>query len=269
MPTDIEYLSRPNGRIAYDVTGSGPLVVCVPGMGELRSSFRALVPALVGRAYRVATMDLRGHGESDTGFDSFDDTAAASDVIALIEHLGADSATVAGSSMGAAAGALAAADRPDLITDLVFMGPFLRSASDNPVMKAAMRLLLARPWGRAGWRHYYASLWGANPPADLAEHKAAIARSLARPAFWRSFVITATRGHEEVPGRLGEITCRGLVIMGGRDRDFSDPAAEARWCADQIGGEVLMIDDAGHYPYAEQTEKVSTAIADYLGARHA
>lgn len=86
MPTDIEYLSRPNGRIAYDVTGSGPLVVCVPGMGELRSSFRALVPALVGRAYRVATVDLRGHGESDTGFDSFDDTAAASDVIALIEH---------------------------------------------------------------------------------------------------------------------------------------------------------------------------------------
>jgi pimeloyl-ACP methyl ester carboxylesterase len=269
MTTDAEYLDRPNGRIAYDVTGSGPLMVCVPGMGELRSSFRAFVPALVGRGYRVATMDLRGHGDSDTGFDSYDDQAAASDTIALVEHLGAATATIVGSSMGAAAGALAAADRPDVVSDLILMGPFLRSASDNPLLKIAMRLLLARPWGRAGWRHYYASLWGANPPADLAEHKAAIARSLARPAYWRSFVVTATSGHEEVPGRLGDVHSHGLVVMGGRDRDFSDPATEARWCADQIGGEVLMIDDAGHYPYAEQPELVAAAVADYLGAGEA
>ncbi|HYM84544.1 MAG TPA: alpha/beta hydrolase, partial [Candidatus Dormibacteraeota bacterium] len=31
------YHGRPGGRIAYDVAGEGPLVVCVPGMGDLRS----------------------------------------------------------------------------------------------------------------------------------------------------------------------------------------------------------------------------------------
>ena len=99
------------GRIAYDVTGSGPLVVAVPGMGDLRSSYRHLAPALVAAGFRVATMDLRGHGDSDTTFAAYDDPAAASDVIALIEHLGGP-ALVIGNSMGAAAAVIAAAENP-------------------------------------------------------------------------------------------------------------------------------------------------------------
>src|SRR6478735_9423416 len=56
------------GRIAYDVTGEGPLVACLPGMGELRSSYRHNVAALTDAGFRVATMDLRGHGDSDATF---------------------------------------------------------------------------------------------------------------------------------------------------------------------------------------------------------
>ena len=40
------YLSRPEGRIGYDVAGDGPLVVLVPGMGDLRAAYRFLAPAL-------------------------------------------------------------------------------------------------------------------------------------------------------------------------------------------------------------------------------
>lgn len=46
-----QYVSTPEGRIAYDVQGDGPLVVLVPGMGELRTSYRFLVPALVDAGY--------------------------------------------------------------------------------------------------------------------------------------------------------------------------------------------------------------------------
>ena len=35
------YLSRPGGRIGYDVAGDGPLVVLVPRMGDLRASLEA------------------------------------------------------------------------------------------------------------------------------------------------------------------------------------------------------------------------------------
>jgi pimeloyl-ACP methyl ester carboxylesterase len=66
-----EFLDVPGGQIAYDVTGQGPLVVCVPDMGDLRATFRHLIPQLTEAGYRVATMDLRGHVQSSTGWPSY------------------------------------------------------------------------------------------------------------------------------------------------------------------------------------------------------
>src|ERR1700689_1414183 len=103
------YLDRPQGRVAYDVAGNGPLVVLVPGMGDLRGAYRFLAPALRDAGYRVACTDLRGHGDSDAHFDAYGDEPTASDVIALIEQLGDGPAVVVGNSMGAASAALAAA----------------------------------------------------------------------------------------------------------------------------------------------------------------
>jgi hypothetical protein len=40
------YLARPEGRIGYDVSGDGPLVVLVPSMGGLHAAYRFLAPAL-------------------------------------------------------------------------------------------------------------------------------------------------------------------------------------------------------------------------------
>jgi pimeloyl-ACP methyl ester carboxylesterase len=68
--------------------GSEPLVVLVPGMGELRSTYRFLAPALVGAGHRVAATDLRGHGDSDTTFTSYGEVETTTDVSALIEELG-------------------------------------------------------------------------------------------------------------------------------------------------------------------------------------
>src|ERR1700690_2806475 len=106
------YLSRPEGRIAYDVTGEGSLVVLVPGMGDLRATYRFLAPVLRAAGYRVACTDLRGHGDSDPTFSSYGDAETAADVLALIDELGG-TAVVVGNSMAAGAAVLAAAERPD------------------------------------------------------------------------------------------------------------------------------------------------------------
>jgi alpha-beta hydrolase superfamily lysophospholipase len=58
-----QFIARPEGRIAYEVAGEGPLVVLLPGMGDLRAGYRFLAPALEEAGYRVATTDLRGQGE--------------------------------------------------------------------------------------------------------------------------------------------------------------------------------------------------------------
>jgi alpha-beta hydrolase superfamily lysophospholipase len=62
MPT--HFLTLPDGRIAFDDQGQGPLILCVPAGGDLRSQYRFLTPQLVAAGYRVVTMDLRGQGES-------------------------------------------------------------------------------------------------------------------------------------------------------------------------------------------------------------
>jgi len=72
-----QFLQRNEGRIAYELAGEGPLVVCVPGMGELRSTYRYTVPALAATGLGSPRWTLRGHGDSDASFSSYDDSAAA------------------------------------------------------------------------------------------------------------------------------------------------------------------------------------------------
>jgi pimeloyl-ACP methyl ester carboxylesterase len=258
-----EYLNRPEGRIAYDVIGAGPLVVCAPGMGDLRSVYRFLAPALAEAGYRVATMDLRGHGESDATFSVYDDVAAGSDLIALVGHLGGP-AVLVGNSMSAGAAVWAAAEAPELVSGLVLIGPFVRNAPVGRVAAWAFRLGLLRPWGPAAWNAWYAKLYPGRPPADLAEHRERIRRSLRRPGRWRAFLRTSRTSHEPAAARLGEVAAPTLVVMGERDPDFRDPAAEAAWIAERLGGETLVVPGAGHYPQAEFPEIVTPAVVAFL-----
>src|SRR5271167_4889569 len=83
------YLKIGDGSIAYeDSGGSGPLVVCVPGMGDVREQYRFLAPALTGAGYRVVTMDLRGMGDSSAEWPDYSAAAVGSDIVALVTHLG-------------------------------------------------------------------------------------------------------------------------------------------------------------------------------------
>lgn len=265
QPT-LRYLARPEGRVAYDVTGAGPLVLCVPGMGDLRSAYRFLAPAMADAGYRVATMDLRGHGDSDATFSSYDDVAAGTDVVALIGELGGP-AVVVGNSMGAGAVAWAAAEAPDRVSGLVLIGPFVRQVPVGAMAVLMFRLALMWPWGRAAWLAYYPKLYPGRPPADLEEHRARIRASLRRPGHWQAFAKTTRSSHAPVEARLDEVQAPTLVVMGERDPDFPDPAAEAQLVARRLGGEVLMVPDAGHYPQAEYPEVVTPAVVEFLRGR--
>jgi pimeloyl-ACP methyl ester carboxylesterase len=257
------YLARPEGKIAYDVSGAGPLVVCAPGMGELRSVYRFLAPDLVAAGYRVATMDLRGHGDSDATFSAYDDVAAASDLIALVEQLGGP-AVLVGNSMAAGAAVWAAAEARELVAGLVLIGPFVRDTPIGLVTRVAFRLALLRPWGPAAWSAYYARLYPGRPPADLDAHRARIRESLRRSGHWRAFVKTTHTSHAPAEARLDEVRAPALVVMGERDPDFRDPAAEARLIAERLRAEVVMLPAAGHYPQAEYPEVVTPAVVDFL-----
>lgn len=256
-------VKRGGGRIAVESTGTGPLVVCVPGMGESRASFRHLVPGLAEAGYRVAVMDLRGHGDSSARFDAYDDPAAAGDVLAVIDALGGGPASIVGNSMGAAAAVIAAAERPESVERLVLIGPFVRDHG-SAASRWLLRVLLARPWGPAVWRGYYGSLFGQQRPSDHDEHTTRALELLRRPGRWAAFQATTRTSHAPAEAALPRVTSATLVVMGDRDRDFPDPRAEAAWVADAVRGEYSMIAGAGHYPMAEQPAEVLDVMLSFL-----
>jgi len=262
--TTVQYLVRPDGRIAYDVAGAGPLVVLVPGMGDLRSTYRHLAPTLRAAGYRVAVTDLRGHGDSDATFSVFGDEATAGDLIALVEHLGGP-ALLVGNSLGAGAAALVAALRPELVSGLVLVGPFVRDPRQSLASRIMLRVAMARPWGARAWAGYLPKLNAGQRPAEFDAHLAAISHSLSRPGYARAFRQTTRQTtHAPVASRLGDVTAPTLVIMGERDPDWADPAAEAQWIATTLGGDVVMVPDAGHYPQSQQPGITSEAILALL-----
>src|SRR5262245_56359199 len=66
-----QYLQLPDGTVAFDDQGTGPLVVCVPAGGDLRSEYRFLTPQLLAAGYRVVTMDIRGQGHASPAWPAY------------------------------------------------------------------------------------------------------------------------------------------------------------------------------------------------------
>jgi pimeloyl-ACP methyl ester carboxylesterase len=261
-PQTVRFLERPEGRIAYELAGSGPLVVCIPGMGELRSSYRRTVPALVAAGFSVVTVDLRGHGDSDATFTAYDDVAAGSDVVALLEHLDGP-AVLLGNSMGAGAAAWAAAERPDLVAGLVLLGAFVRNPPTGALTLLGFRALMGGPWAPRVWGAYLPSLYPGRRPEDFDAHRAEILASMRRPGHSAAFRRTTRTTHAPVEARLDDVRAPVLVVMGERDPDFGDPAAEARWIAERLHGEVVLVPGAGHYPQVEEPDAVNPPLVSF------
>jgi pimeloyl-ACP methyl ester carboxylesterase len=264
---NLRYLTRPEGRIAYDLAGPdvGPLVVAGPGMGDLRSSYRHLVPLLVDRGFRVATLDLRGHGDSDATFTAYDDRALASDLLALVDELGGP-ALLVGNSMAAGAAVIAAADRPEAVSGLVLLGPFVRDGAVSPLTRLLFRLAMTKPWGPAAFLGYYPKWVPGVRPDGYDEHVAALRDNLRRPGHWKAFVQTTRTSHRPAEERLGAVRAPAVVVMGDADIDWPDPAAEARWVGEQLDAPVVMAPGVGHYPQSQAPELVADAV-ERLAAR--
>lgn len=258
-------LSRPDGRIGYEVAGQGPLVVLVPGMGDLRSTYRFLAPALIAAGFRVVSTDLRGHGDSDTTFMSYGDEETASDVVSLIEELGGP-AVVVGNSMSAGSAVIAAAHRPELVSGLVLIGPFVRNGAVNVMQKIMLRVAMAPLWAATAWKAYMPKLYAGDLPVDFDEHRGRIVASLRRPGYAKSFSMTTRTNHDAAEACVPMVSVPSLVVMGEQDPDFPDPAAEASWLADALHGEVVMVADAGHYPHSQQPGIVTPAVVSFLNS---
>jgi pimeloyl-ACP methyl ester carboxylesterase len=274
-----EWVDVGSGRIAFEVIGAGPLVVLCPGMADTRSTYRFLAPRLVGAGYRVATVDLRGHGESSVGWSSYSRADTAADLIAVVEALGGP-AVIVGQSFSGGSATIAAATRPDLVDAIVEIAPFTRPPrfslgalvrNDHDYRRGALRLGRFAVTGRIkAWSAYLEVAYPTRKPADWDRWLAALETNLAEPGRVHAVRAMIRSKPVDAAARLAEVRCPTLVVMGTADSDFADPAGEATAIVDLLPdgvGEHVMIEHAGHYPHAEFPDDVAAAVVEFLGRR--
>ncbi|PRX45153.1 pimeloyl-ACP methyl ester carboxylesterase [Prauserella shujinwangii] len=118
-------------RLAYTEYGAGDAVVVLThGIMFSRRMHTPLARELAAAGYRVVTLDLLGHGESDRPHDSWEYSmpAFAEQAVALLDHLGVDRAVVGGTSLGANVALEVAVSAPERLHGIVVEMPVLDNA---------------------------------------------------------------------------------------------------------------------------------------------
>ncbi len=264
-PPTTQFLKLPDGQIAYDDTGgTGPLVICVPGLGDLRQQYRFLAPRLAAAGFRVVTMDLPGHGESSVDWPDYSPALVGADIVAMIRHLGASKAFIVGNSMAGGSAVWAAAEIPDRVAGIVMIDPFTRVMPTSSFLLAFLKVAMMRPWGPSFWSMYYGSLYKSAPPADLDSYRTALVANLKQPGRIEATKALIFASQAPCEARIPNVHAPVLVVMGTRDSDFDNPAAEADWVATHLHGKKLMVDGSGHYPHVEYPDVVAPAVINFM-----
>ncbi|MCQ9129529.1 MULTISPECIES: alpha/beta hydrolase [Streptomyces] len=269
-----EYLTVDGGTIAYEVAGSGPLIVLAHGMGDSRAAYRAVVPQLVAAGYRVAAVDLRGCGESGADWADWSRTAIAGDLLAVVRHLGGP-AVLVGHSVSGGAATIAAAREPSLITAVVELAPFTRKQSPRlgdlrvkRFRQGILRLLGTSAFGSVRlWRSYLGVAYPGVRPADWSERLALFESRLREPGRMKAMQGMGRSAPTDAGAQLGAVRCPVLVVMGTLDPDWADPRAEGAAIVDALPsglGRVEMIEGAGHYPHDQFPEQVVSLVLAFL-----
>jgi pimeloyl-ACP methyl ester carboxylesterase len=134
-------------RISYDSYGEGERVlVLVHGLLMNRRMYEPLAPRLAAGGNRVVCVDLLGHGRSDRPADPlvYSMSAFADQVVALLDHLGAERAVVGGTSLGANVSLEVAAEAPDRVQGLIVEMPVLDNALEAGILTFVPILFAAR-----------------------------------------------------------------------------------------------------------------------------
>lgn len=251
--------------LAHDDTrGAGPLMLLLPGAGDLRSEHRFLSALLAEEGFRVVTADLPGHGASAPASE-YTVEATAKAIIDLVEALDTGPAVVVANSFAPAAAVWAAVERPELFAGIVAISPHLH-ADDSFKGKAqgfALELLLRGPWAPAMWASFYRGWYKTDPPADLDRELGKLRVMFSDPVARKAARETLTASRDGMPDRIERLGVPTLTVFGSKDDHFEDPVAMAATTAAELKGDQLVVDGAGHYPHVEQPAPVASAIVAF------
>lgn len=243
--------------IAYEDSGRGDAVILSHGFLMDRSMFAPQVEALAA-THRVVTWDERGFGGTRaTGDFTYWDSAA--DVLALMDHLGIESAVIGGMSQGGFISLRVALSAPHRVRGLILIDT--QAGTEAPETVEPYNAL-----------HETWVVHGPGPVRDI------IASLILGPGDWPEWfakwdllepgqftaAFRCLMNRDDVTGRLGEITAPALIVHGTADAAI--PMSKAEELRDGLGGRttLLAVEGAPHAANLTHPAEVNGAIVRFL-----
>ncbi len=273
------YAARDGVRVFWERYGEGDrTVLLVPTWSIVHSRAWKLQIPYLARHCRVVTFDGRGNGRSDrpVGAQAYSTEEFAADALAVLDATGTERATLAAVSCGALWSTLLAADHPERVEGIFYVGPAVALAPGHP--ERLVYGLDDELSSEEGWAKYNSHFWRRdyrgflefffgqclNEPHSTKQIEDCIgwalqtdAETLADTA--RGIAIERAETFAETCRRL---RCRTLVVHGSRDH--VRPLAQGAALAEATGGELITLEGAGHLPMARDPVLINRLLLDFV-----
>ena len=257
---------NPGERIGYTVypRAGGPPIVLVHGFTASAASFAANVPALNER-FEVISLELLGHGESDSPADSapYAPEAAVARILALLDELGHEKVLLCGHSLGAALCLRLALDAPQRLAGLILINsmsaagtPEWRDDARPGMVTMAERLRAEGSDFLRQTRLYPAHSKRLDPQSRELLMRAFDATDPNGLAGTAEGLVIDVNSFE----RLGELKVATLVVVGERDKAFAEAAPDFIERMPAVLVQKVHLREAGHAANIEQREVFESAV---------
>lgn len=254
-------------HLAGEAAGEGPVVVLLHGLTATRRYVVMGSRVLEKAGFRVIAYDARGHGESPPAARAaeYEYDHLTGDLLAVLDHAGAESAVLVGNSMGAHTAMAFAIAHPQRVSALVQVTP---AYDGHPHGDTAGWDRLADGLAADGVEGFLAAweprveerfrdtvLLVARQRLERHRHPAAVADALR--VVPRSAAFDGLEALERV--------ATPTLVVGSRDEsDPGHPLAVAEAYAARLPDAELIVEDEGSSPLAWQGAQLSREITSFL-----
>jgi pimeloyl-ACP methyl ester carboxylesterase/predicted glycosyltransferase len=277
-PDRTGYVERDGVRVFWEQYGDGdPAILFLPTWSIVHSRvWKAQIPYFA-RYTRVLTFDPRGNGRSDRPLEpaAYDETQFAADALAVMDATGTQSALLVGLSLGSHRGLLLAAEHPERVSGICFIGAgtFLGPVLATPV-QCIMRFDEPRE-SYEGWDRFSRGGWERDFPGFMefffgqvvveAHSTKQIEDSVEWGLETTPEALMASIGGEVVTDRTAELCaqlrCPVLIAVGSDDRITPPAISEA--LASETGGRLLVFEGSGHSPHTRDPVRFNLELRDF------
>ena len=249
---------------AYDVTGSGPPLILIHGVGLDRIMWEPLAQRLAHQ-HTIVRYDLSGHGDSSSGKRGISLEGFVDQLKNLLDHLMLDRVALAGFSLGALIARQFALTRPDKLTRLVLISSVFQR---SPAQIAAVQSRLAQAAEAGPESIIDAAIHRWFTPAFIDREPAVVDRVRDRlqrnnpKNFLSAYRIFARPTHPRLYD-LQRVTCPTLVTTGALDTG-STPDMTRALAAALGNGRAVILPNLAHMAPVEGANAVAELLLDFM-----